>query len=28
LVSKPTAEKIIPDVFDARVVKTVARAIR
>ena len=28
LVSKPTAEKIIPDVFDKRVVRTVARAIR
>ena len=28
LVKKPTAEKIIPDVFDKRVVKTIAKAIR
>jgi malate dehydrogenase (oxaloacetate-decarboxylating) len=28
LVAKPTAQKIIPDVFDARVVPAIARAIR
>jgi malate dehydrogenase (oxaloacetate-decarboxylating) len=28
LVAKPTAEKIIPDLLDARVVKMVAKAVR
>lgn len=28
LVARPTADKIIPDVFDRRVVKTIAKAIR